>query len=56
MLLFLMGFAVLTAMVLGYGNGLAGGRIMSLTAAYCVIVVLVIVLIIDLDHPLPCAP
>jgi len=50
-LLFLMGLAVLAAMVLGYGNGLAGGRIISLTAAYCVIVVLVIVLIIDLDHP-----
>jgi len=50
-LLFLMGLAVLTAIVLGYGNGLAGRRIISLTAAYCVIVVLVIVLIIDLDHP-----
>jgi hypothetical protein len=50
-LVFLMGLAVLTAMVLGYGNGLAGRRIISLTAAYCVIVVLVIVLIIDLDHP-----
>lgn len=50
-LLFLMGFAILAAMILGYGNGLAGGRIISLTAAYCVIVVLVIVLVIDLDHP-----
>jgi hypothetical protein len=50
-LLFLLAFAVLAAVVLGYGNGLAGGRIMSLTAAYCVIVLLVIVLIIDLDHP-----
>lgn len=50
-LLLLLGFAVLAAGVLGYGNGLAGARIMSLTAAYCVIVVLVIVLIIDLDHP-----
>jgi hypothetical protein len=49
-LLFLMGLAVLTAIVLGYGNGLAGRRIISLTAAYCVIV-LVIVLIINLDHP-----
>lgn len=50
-LLFLLAFAVLAGVVLGYGNGLAGSRIMSLTAAYCVIVVLVIVLIIDLDHP-----
>lgn len=50
-LLFLLGFAVLAAVILGYGNGLAGRRIVSLTAAYCVIVVLVIVLIIDLDHP-----
>lgn len=50
-LLFLLAFAVLAAVVLGYGNGLAGRRIMSLTAAYCVIVVLVIGLIIDLDRP-----
>jgi hypothetical protein len=50
-LLFLLAFAVLAAVVLGYGNGLAGRRIISLTAAYCVIVVLVIVLIIDLYHP-----
>lgn len=50
-LLFLLGFAVLTAVVLGYGNGLAGARLSSLTAAYCAIVVLVVVLIIDLDHP-----
>ncbi|MGC8908919.1 MAG: hypothetical protein ACP5M0_15970 [Desulfomonilaceae bacterium] len=51
LLLLLMGFSILGAVALGYGNGLAGRRIMSLTAAYCVIVVLVIVLIIDLDHP-----
>jgi hypothetical protein len=50
-LIFLLAFAVLAAVVLGYGNGLAGARMMSLTAAYCVIVVLVVVLIIDLDHP-----
>jgi len=50
-LLFLFAFAVLAAVVLGYGNGLVGGRIMSLTAAYCVIVGLAIMLIIDLDHP-----
>lgn len=50
-LVFLFAFAVLAAVVLGYGNGLAGSRIASLTAAYCVIVGLVIMLIIDLDHP-----
>lgn len=50
-MLFLLAFAVLAAVILGYGNGLAGRRLFSLTAAYCVIVVLVIVLIIDLDHP-----
>jgi hypothetical protein len=50
-LLFLLAFAVLVAMVLGYGNGLAGRRITSLTTAYCVIVLLTIMLIIDLDHP-----
>jgi len=50
-LVFLFAFAVLAAVALGYGNGLAGGRIVSLTAAYCVIVGLVIMLIIDLDHP-----
>jgi hypothetical protein len=50
-LLFLLTFAVLVAVVLGYGNGLAGARLTSLTSAYCVVVVLVIVLIIDLDRP-----
>jgi len=50
-LLFLSALGVLAAVVLGYGNGLAGGRIKVLTAAYCVIVVLVVVLTIDLDHP-----
>ncbi len=50
-LLFLLGFAVLAAVALGYGNGLAGARITSPTVAYFVIVVLVILLIIDLDHP-----
>ena len=50
-LLFLLAFAVLAAIVLGYGNGLAGCRILSLTVAYCVVVVLVIMMIIDLDHP-----
>ncbi len=50
-LLFLSGFAVLAAVVFGYGNGLAGARITSRTAAFFVIVVLVILLIIDLDHP-----
>lgn len=50
-LLFLSALAVLAAVILGYGNGLAGARIRSLTAAYGVVVVLVIVLTIDLDHP-----
>jgi len=50
-LLFLLLFAVLAAAVLGYGNGLAGARIASLSAAYLVIVVLTVVLIIDLDRP-----
>jgi hypothetical protein len=50
-LLFLLAFAVLAAVVLGYGNGLAGARITSLTAAYYVIVVLVVALILDLDRP-----
>lgn len=50
-LVFLFVFSILAAVVMGYGNGLAGGRIRSLTAAYCVIVGLVIMLIIDLDHP-----
>ncbi len=50
-LLLLLGFAVLAAVVLGYGNGLAGRRIPGLTVAYCVVVVLVVALIMDLDHP-----
>jgi hypothetical protein len=50
-LVFLFAFAGLAAVVLGYGNGLTGRRIMSLTAAYCVVVGLAIMLIIDLDHP-----
>lgn len=49
--LFLLGCAVLTAVILGYGNGLAGGGLLTLTAAYCAIVALVIGLIIDLDRP-----
>jgi len=50
-LLMMMGFAVLAVGVLAYGNGLAGARSLTPTAAYAVIVVLVILLIIDLDHP-----
>lgn len=50
-LVFLLAFAVLVAVVLGYGNGLAGARMLSLTGAYCVIVALVVILIIDLDRP-----
>lgn len=49
--LFLLAFAVLMAVILGYGNGLAGGGLMGLTAAYCAIIALVIGLIIDLDRP-----
>jgi hypothetical protein len=48
---FLLAFAVLAAVVLGYGNGLTGARIRSLTTAYCVVVGLVIMLITDLDRP-----
>lgn len=50
-LMFLLAFSVLAAVVLGYGNGLAGARLMGLTASYSVIVVLVVVLVIDLDRP-----
>lgn len=50
-LVFLLAFSVVAAIVLGYGNGLAGARIMGLTGAYGLIVVLVVMLIIDLDHP-----
>lgn len=50
-LFFLLGFAIVAAVVLGYGNGLAGTRNTSLMVAYFVIVVLVVMLIIDLDHP-----
>lgn len=50
-LVFLLAFSVAAAAVLGYGNGLAGARIAGLTAAYGAIVVLVVMLIIDLDHP-----
>lgn len=50
-LLLMMGFAVLAVGVLGYGNGLTDARNLSLTAGYSIIVVLVILLIIDLDHP-----
>jgi len=50
-LLLLMVLAVLAMGSLGYGNGLAGARSWRPTAAYSVIVVLVILLIIDLDRP-----
>lgn len=50
-LLFLLALAVLAAGVLGYGNGLAGGRIPGLMAGYCGVVVMTILLIVDLDHP-----
>jgi len=50
-LLLLIGFAVVAAGVLGYGNGLANTRVRMPTAVYLVITVLVILLIIDLDRP-----
>jgi len=50
-LLLLIGFAILSAGFLGYGNGLAGARIRVPTAIYSLIVVLVILLIFDLDRP-----
>jgi len=50
-LLFLLAFAVLVAGILGYGNGSAGARLVGMTSAYSVVVVLVVLLIIDLDHP-----
>lgn len=49
--LFLWAFAILVTGVLGYGNGLAGRRFIGLTAVHSIVVVMVIVLIIDLDHP-----
>lgn len=50
-LLLLMGFALLAMGVLTYGNGLTGARSPIPTAAYSIVVVLVVLLIIDLDHP-----
>ncbi len=50
-LLMMMGFAILAVGVLTYGNGLARARGLMPTVAYSIIVVLVISLIIDLDHP-----
>lgn len=49
--LFMLGFAVLTVVILGYGNGLAGVALNSLTSVYCLIVAFVMGLIIDLDRP-----
>ena len=50
-LLLMIGFAIVAAGVLGYGNGLANTRVRMPTTAYAVIVVLVILMIIDLDRP-----
>lgn len=50
-LVFLLTFAVVVSVILGYGNGLAGRRIRLLTAAHSVIVVCVVAVIIDLDRP-----
>lgn len=51
-LLLLLGFSVLIALIIGYGNGLVGApRITIPTAISIVIIVLVILVIIDLDRP-----
>lgn len=50
-LLMLLFFAILTAGILGYVNGLVGNRNPALIAVYYLIVVLAILLIIDLDRP-----
>lgn len=49
--IFLLVFAVLAALILGFGDGLAGGSLMSLIGVYCAIVAMAIGLIIDLDRP-----
>jgi hypothetical protein len=48
---FLLSFAVLSMVILGYSNGLTLKRILPLTISYSFIIALVILLIIDLDHP-----
>ena len=50
-LIFLLGLAVLAAGFLGYGDGLTGSRSPTPTAAFSLIVALVILLIIDIDRP-----
>lgn len=50
-LIFLLGLAVLAAGFLGYGDGLTGSRSPTATAAFSLIVALVILLIIDIDRP-----
>lgn len=50
-LFFLLGLAVLAAGFLGYGDGLSGSRSPTSTAAFSLIVALVILLIIDIDRP-----
>jgi hypothetical protein len=50
-ILFLMGMAGLAVAFLGYGDGLTGSRSRTPTAAFSLIVALVILLIIDLDRP-----
>lgn len=49
--LFLLLFAVVAAVMLGYGNGMAGASFVTFTTAYCLLVVLIIGLILDLDRP-----
>jgi hypothetical protein len=50
-ILFLLGLSIITIGVVGYGDGLAGTRRPGLTAVFAVIAALVVLLIIDLDHP-----
>lgn len=44
-------FAILTAGVLGYGNGLAGARAFGAAATLTAVIALVILVILDLDRP-----
>lgn len=50
-MLMLMGLSCLVLAVVGYGNGLANSRELLSSYGYSLIVTLVILLIIDLDHP-----
>jgi hypothetical protein len=50
-LIFLLALAAAAAGFLGYGDGLTGSRSPTATAAFSLIVALVILLIIDIDRP-----